>query len=91
MKILNYTVEVSFHSLQPINHFKVHSRGLYKHLVWYKLSALWGPTGACEECGIETGLEALCQPCYDHFYCECGVRLEDSYGSPGDGLCRRCD
>jgi hypothetical protein len=32
-----------------------------------------------------------CEDHVDHYCCECGQRLEDYYGSPGDGLCRRCD
>jgi hypothetical protein len=33
----------------------------------------------------------FCDAHVDHYYCECGQRLEDSYGQPGDGLCRKCD
>jgi len=47
----------------------------------------------CEECKKSTEIheDGLCEECYYHFHCECGNRLEDSYGSPGDGLCRACD
>lgn len=32
-----------------------------------------------------------CDACFEYYYCECGKRLVDAYGSPGDGLCRSCD
>lgn len=32
----------------------------------------------------------LCLSCFENTYCECGNRLEDSYGSPGDGFCICC-
>lgn len=32
-----------------------------------------------------------CEEHHEHYYCECGQHLEDAYGQPGDGLCRRCD
>lgn len=52
----------------------------------------------CEECEIETesynvhyGAKFyLCDPCNEYMFCECGQRLEDSYGSPGDGFCKKC-
>lgn len=47
----------------------------------------------CEECGktMESrGDHDLCETCDEKFYCECGQRLEDSYGTPGDGFCVRC-
>jgi hypothetical protein len=31
-----------------------------------------------------------CERCHEHRFCECGQRLEDAYGSPGDGFCVRC-
>ena len=48
----------------------------------------------CEECEAE--LETLsehnlCDKCEAYYYCECGARLEDSVGTPGDGFCRKCD
>lgn len=47
----------------------------------------------CEEC--EKEIEAnrdmnLCDECWDNLYYEWGQRLEDSYGSPGDGFCIKC-
>ncbi len=33
----------------------------------------------------------FCDEHYAYYYCECGTRLEDAAGSPGDGLCRGCD
>jgi hypothetical protein len=91
MNIGNFTVETSLRSLQPITHFKIHRHRDYSHLVWWKLSVMYGRTGFCEYCEVETGLESMCQPCFEHHYCECGQIREDAYGSPGDGLCRRCD
>jgi hypothetical protein len=91
MKLLNYTIEASLRSRQPITHFKVHRYRTYKHLVWWNLSVLYGQTQQCEECETETGLETLCEACNEYYYCECGTRLSDEMGSPGDGLCRACD
>lgn len=53
----------------------------------------------CEECDQPTdsyyksyGAKFyICDKCQEHLFCECGQRLEDEYGSPGDGLCRKCD
>jgi len=91
MKLFNYIIEPSLRSLHKWNHFKLHRRGECKHLVWGKISILYGPLQYCEECEVENGLEVLCQTCYDNLYCECGQKLEDAYGSPGDGFCRKCD
>jgi ssDNA-binding Zn-finger/Zn-ribbon topoisomerase 1 len=52
----------------------------------------------CEECEKETdnyyisygAYFYICEACYEHNFCECGNRLEDSYGSAGDGFCIRC-
>jgi hypothetical protein len=93
MRFLNYVIEPSLRSLQPITHFKInrypgHSM---RHLVWWKLSVQYGPVQHCEYCEVDTGLETICDPCFEHHYCECGQILEDAYGSPGDGLCRVCD
>lgn len=90
MKLLNYIVEANLRSLQPITHFKIHKRPGYKHLVWWKLSVLYGWNQQCEECRVDVGLETLCESCFEHLFCECGQRLEDSYGTPGDGFCVRC-
>ncbi len=50
----------------------------------------------CNECNdIQDDAKDLnqdmCESCYEYNYCECGNRLEDSYGEPGQGLCRACD
>jgi hypothetical protein len=91
MKLFNYIIEGNGRSLQPITHFKIHRypSGV-KHLVWWKLSVMYGRSGFCERCEAETGLETICQECFDHYYCECGEELCDSAGSPGDGFCARC-
>lgn len=44
-----------------------------------------------EQCSEPVVEKDYCQEHIEHYYCECGQRLEDSYGSPGDGLCRKCD
>lgn len=90
MKLLNYTVEASLRSRQPITHFKIHRYSSTRHLVWWMLSVQWSPTLHCEFCDVETGLYDICEPCHEHNYCECGQRLEDAYGTPGDGFCARC-
>lgn len=75
MKAFNYIIELSLGSLHKWNHFKLHKYGEYKHLVWGKISVRFGPIQYCEECGIENGLESLCQTCYEYNFCECGIRL----------------
>ncbi len=48
----------------------------------------------CEICETEINPKQdddYCEACYTEHFCECGQRLEDAYGSPGDGLCRKCD
>lgn len=93
MKALGYVIESNGRSLQPITHFKIHRyhpRAKIRHLVWWRFSVMYGPVQYCEECETETGLEAFCQDCFERHFCECGQRLEDSWGSPGDGFCARC-
>lgn len=34
--------------------------------------------------------EEYCDECHEHHYCECGNKLEDAYGTPGDGFCIMC-
>ena len=92
MKLFNYIIEPNFRSRHSFNHFKIHRRGSgTKHLVWGKISILFGPEQFCEECDKNIGLDLnYCDECHEHLFCECGSRLEDSYGSPGDGFCTRC-
>lgn len=50
-------------------------------------------TSQCEhgECTTQTsGREDYCEEHYEHYFCECGTRLEDASGSPGDGFCKMC-
>lgn len=93
MKLFGYIIESSLNSKHLFKHFKVHKRGAgIKHLVWGKLSIIFGPEQFCEACDISTGLQLnYCDDCYSHHFCECGNKLENEYGSPGDGLCRSCD
>lgn len=44
----------------------------------------------CAELALSADGYDYCDKHVDHYYCECGQRLEDSYGQPGDGFCRRC-
>lgn len=91
IRFFGYILELRLSALWPWTHFKIHKRSYGTHIVWGRLSAMFGPVGQCEICNVETEFEDICQGCYEHNFCECGVRLEDAYGSPGDGLCRRCD
>jgi hypothetical protein len=45
----------------------------------------------CEKEVEEVSEHELCNDCEDFLYCECGVRLEDAAGTPGDGFCQKCD
>lgn len=42
MKLFNYVIEVDFTARQPITHMKVHRYNMYRHLVWGKLSVIFG-------------------------------------------------
>jgi hypothetical protein len=45
MKLFNYIIEVGFRSRHKWSHFKLHDnrrRLNYQHLIWGKLSILWG-------------------------------------------------
>jgi len=89
--MFGYKYEFSLTAKHPWSHIKLHKHTQYYHFVWGKISFQWARVEHCEECSIETDLgETLCDECYQHNYCECGTRLEDSYGSPGDGFCVRC-
>jgi len=53
----------------------------------------WEEPTYCEECDkvIEPNRDMdLCDECWNTLYCECGQRLEDAWGSPGDGFCIKC-
>jgi hypothetical protein len=47
---------------------------------------------SCEECDCykQNVYQNICDECLEENYCECGQRLEDSWGSSGDGFCIRC-
>lgn len=63
MKIANHVVELSFRSRQPWTHFKIlkhnwYTAGPWRHLVWGKVSLLWGQPHLAEievhkDCGAE--------------------------------------
>lgn len=42
MKLFNYIIEANLRARHPWSHFKVHKYDMYKHLVWGRLSLLWG-------------------------------------------------
>jgi len=45
----------------------------------------------CEECEKEMEEDhEICDECNEYFFCECGQRLEDEWGTPGDGFCIQC-
>ena len=53
----------------------------------------------CEYCEKETtdclqlyrgAKHYICEECHNKYWCECGQKLEDSYGQPGDGFCIKC-
>jgi hypothetical protein len=95
MNIASYTVNFSSRALRPFNKAEVikHWRPKTTTLAWWKFVISWGQVGHCESCEARLDLYAteFCDTCYEHNYCECGQRLEDAAGSPGDGLCRGCD
>lgn len=65
----------------------------YWYRFYYGLLELLGYK-SCEECNEWSKNDVydynLCGKCYEHLICECGQRLEDSYGTPGDGFCIKC-
>lgn len=46
----------------------------------------------CEhgDCQDEAVFDDYCETHAEHYFCECGQRLEDSHGTPGDGFCTMC-
>lgn len=42
MKIFNHIIELNFRAKLPITHFKVHKRDYYTHIVWGKMSLIYG-------------------------------------------------
>lgn len=42
MKLFNHIFEFHFHARRPLSHFKVHRRPYYSHLVWWRVSLIWG-------------------------------------------------
>lgn len=59
MRLFNHTLEISLSSLRPWTHCKLHNRKAlkYKHLVWGKLSILWGQPHLAEM--------HVCAECYE--------------------------
>jgi len=91
MDLFGYEFRFSSTAKRSLNDLKVFKRRNYTHIVWYRFSVIFGEYNFCEECGIRADLgQELCDECHEHLICECGNRLEDSYGSPGDGFCIMC-
>lgn len=71
---------------------------MFRTLRLYDRVALYFSNTRCEQCEVLTSeyieiyrsKHYLCDPCHEHLYCECGQRLEDSYGQAGDGFCMVC-
>ena len=64
----------------------------YWYRFYYGILELLGYNN-CEECNQwfkDIYDFNLCLNCFEYFYCECGQRLEDAYGTPGDGFCIKC-
>ena len=88
---LGYAVKASLGSRHSFTHFKVHVNNTYRHLVWGKVSVLFGPKHYCQECDVSLYLgDVYCDACHEELFCECGQRLEDAYGQKGDGFCIQC-
>ncbi len=56
MRIGNYVLECHTRARHKYTHFRIHRRPYYSHLVWGRLSLLWGqphlePVTVCAECG----------------------------------------
>lgn len=43
-----------------------------------------------DDCVLEAVEGDYCAAHHEHYFCECGTRLEDAAGTPGDGFCARC-
>lgn len=58
MKIFNHVLEVKFSSRQSWSHLRLHTREYWSHLVWGKLSVVFGqphlePIRVCADCSEE--------------------------------------
>ena len=56
MKLFNYIIEAKLSSRHKWNHFRVHKYDRHKHLVWGRLSVIFGQPhleeiGLCAVCG----------------------------------------
>ena len=89
MKLFGYVIETRLSSRHPFTHFKIHRRSWdTRHLVWGKISVLYGREQFCEECEKSIGLDfPLCDSCHEDHYCECGRELGEY---AGEGFCPSC-
>lgn len=92
MRVLGYTIEFTRNAARTLSQFERQRdwRTGNAFVGWWKFVVRYGRTNHCEECGIVSDFEEYCYDCYELHFCECGVQLCDAYGSPGDGLCRKC-
>lgn len=42
MKVFNYIIELNLRAKHKWSHFKIHKKNYYNHLVWGKLSVIYG-------------------------------------------------
>lgn len=93
MKIGKYLIKADFGAKQKWYEYSYYKRYGQTVFTFGKFYLNFGEIQNCEHCEKELDYlthPAICDECYEHYYCECGARLEDSYGSPGDGFCVRC-
>lgn len=76
MKIFNHVIEADLGARHKWTHFKIHKREMYKHLVWGKLSVIFG----------QPHLEEV-RFCAECMSSECG---EVSAGDESWTVCREC-
>lgn len=79
MKIFNHVVEADLRSLQPWTHFKIHTYEMHRHLVWGRLSVLFGqphltPVTVCADCYGEIQMLHSGDECWN--YCESCQQVE---------------
>lgn len=58
MKIFNYIIDAKLNARHAWSHFKVHKYDMYRHLVWGRLSVIYGQphlelVPICAHCGSE--------------------------------------
>jgi hypothetical protein len=89
MKLFGYIIEPSLSSKHSFKHFRLHRRSREtRHLVWGKISIVYGREQFCEDCEKSIGLDfPYCDECYGNNFCECGASLEHH---KGEDFCPSC-